>query len=134
MQIRRDLDWRVELLLCAESLHHIPFDIGPVCEGLERRHVPLHDARCGKRTNELSHLIFRLGFNHEGPGESAEDDASCADLGIFPQTFDGWDDELLELLDRLLAARWSSVPKVMAKRSYGSFYMPRHVYGRPVEK
>ena len=46
--------------------------------------LPLHDALGGKGTKKLSYLIFRLGFNYEGPGESIDGDASRTDLAILP--------------------------------------------------
>lgn len=44
---------RVGLLLCAEFLRNRPFKIGPLSEGLELRHLPLHDALDWKRANQL---------------------------------------------------------------------------------
>ncbi len=71
-------------------------------------HLPRHDALGGKGTKRFTHLIFRLGFNYEGSGESTEGDASRTDLAILSKTFERWDDEFLESLDRLLVARWNS--------------------------
>ena len=79
-----DVDWRVELLLCAQSLHHFLLDVGPVSEALQLSHLPLHDTLGGKRLNECSYLIFRLRCDHEGSGESPDDGASSTDLAIFP--------------------------------------------------
>jgi len=73
-----------ELLLCAESLHYLLLDVGPVSECFELCHLPLHDALGGKGTKKFSYLIFRLGFNCEGPGESIDGDASRTDLAILP--------------------------------------------------
>ena len=51
-------------------------------ECFELCHLPLNDALGGKRTKKFSYLIFRLGFNYEGPGESTDGDTSRTDLAI----------------------------------------------------
>src|SRR5205085_10857313 len=100
--IRSDMGWW-KLLLRAESLYHLLLDVGAVSECVDRCHLPLHDAPCRKGLHECCYLIFRLCFNHEGSGECAGGDASRTDLTVFSQTFEGWNDEFVELLNCLFA-------------------------------
>ena len=77
-------DKGVSLFLRTEFLNHLLLDVGPVSECFELCDLPLHDALGGKRTKKFSHLIFRRGFNYEGPSESTDGDASRTDLAILP--------------------------------------------------
>jgi hypothetical protein len=113
---------RVSLLLCAESLRNLPSKIGSLSEGLELRHLPLHDALGWKRANQLIHLIFRCGFHDKGSSEGADSNASSPDLAVFPQLFESWDGQFLEgwMCWPDCISRFSKSWSVCARRGRGS--------------
>src|SRR4030065_529466 len=76
---------RISLLLRAELLDHFLFEVGPMSEALERRHLPVPDPPRRKRTNEFGQLVMRFCRNDEHAGGRAAQESSRADPALLPQ-------------------------------------------------